>query len=287
MGALLLIIDMIAQQAEVMTVRAYGKKHGAGGTFFNAIICLFAMVFFFATDKGGLCFPVELVIYGLVSCGMFATGFYTMYVALQLGSYVATRLIGSFSVVFAIGYGILFLKEPATIITYIAILMFLVAMFMVNYVPADKNAEKKAFSVKWLIYTLLVAISNGFISILMRAQQIRFDSAYDNEFMILSLGGAALFLFVYGFVKERNNFSSIIKKGSVYGFAAGLLNGSKNFLGLALCLHIPLSVLTPIRTGLAFISSFLVSLLLYKEKFTKTQVVGVLLGIVSIVLFNV
>lgn len=287
MGTLLLIIDMIAQQAEVMTVRAYGKRHGAGGTFFNAMICLFAMIFFFVTDKGGLCFPGELWGYGLVSCLMFATGFYTLYVALQLGSYVTTRLISSFSGVFAIVYGIVFLKEPATPLTYVAIIMFLAAMFMVNFQSTSDSSDQKGFSVKWLVYTLLIAISNGLISIIMREQQIHFDSAYDNEFMIISLGGAAAFLFVFGFIKERSNFSAIVKKGSLYGLVAGLLNGSKNLLGLMLCLYIPISVLTPLRTGLAFISSFVISLLLYKEKFSKLQVAGVILGIVSLILFKV
>lgn len=287
MGTFLLIVDMLAQQAEVMIVRAYGKRHGAGGTFFNAIICLFAMVFFILTDKGGLCFPAELWGYGLVSCLMFATGFYTLYVALQLGSYVTTRLISSFSVVIAIIYGIAFLKEPATPVTYMAIIMFLMAMFMVNYRGGQNSGEKKGFSVKWLVYTLLVAISNGLISVIMREQQIHFDSAYDNEFMIISLGGAAAFLFVYGFIKEGSNFASIIKKGTVYGLGAGLLNGSKNLLALVLCLYIPISVLTPIRTGLAFVSSFLISVFLYKEKFSKLQLAGVILGILSIILFNV
>lgn len=286
MGALLLVLDMIIQQAEVLAVRAYGKKQGVGGAFFNCIICLFAMVFFFITDKGGLCFPRELWSYGLISCLMFATGFYTMYVALRLGSYVATRLIASFSVVFGIFYGILFLKEPAGIVTYMAILAFLVAMFMVNYSRPSENEEKKSFSIKWLIYTLLVAISNGFIVIIMREQQIHFDSAYDNEFMIISLGGAALFLFIFGFIKERSSISVIFRRGLLYGITSGLLNGARNLIGLVLCLYIPISVLTPLRTGLAFISSFIISVFFFRESFTKLQLTGVLLGTLSLIMFN-
>ena len=67
MGALLLVLDMITQQGEGMTVRAYGKRHAVGGMFFNAVICLFSMIFFFITDKGGLVFTKELIAYGVVS----------------------------------------------------------------------------------------------------------------------------------------------------------------------------------------------------------------------------
>ena len=60
MGYLLILINQAAHQVEGMLVRRYGKKHGAGGLFFNAIICLFAMFFFVLTDKGGFYFPKEL-----------------------------------------------------------------------------------------------------------------------------------------------------------------------------------------------------------------------------------
>ncbi|MBQ8526109.1 MAG: EamA family transporter [Clostridia bacterium] len=285
MGALLLVLDMIAQQGEGMTVRAYGKKHGIGGMFFNAVICLFAMVFFFVTDKGCLSFSKELVAYGLVSCLMYATGFYAGYLAFQTGSYVATKLISSFSVVIAIFYGILFLNEPAGVFTYIAITVFVISMLMMNYRKTNES-ERKDFSVKWLICALLAAVSNGLIAVISREQQLYFDGACDNEFMILSFGGAFAFLLVFGIVREIKNIGYILKNGTLYGIIAGIFNGAKNFIGLALYLYIPISVATPLKTGLGFILSFIISVLIYKEKFTKIQIAGVALGAVSLVMFK-
>ena len=288
MGALLLAIDMIAQQGESMIVRRYGKKHGAGGMFFNAIICLFAMVFFFLTDKGGLCFPKELWLYGIISCLMFATGFYTMYVALQLGSFVASKLLSSFSGVISIVYGILFLKEPAGFTTYLAIVLVFVSVVLMQYQkPSETTAEKKAFSVKWLVCVLLTAVSNGFIAVISRMQQIRFDNAYDNEFMILSFAGACIALFIMGFALERDKFRNTFKYGLVYGASAGLINGAKNLINLWIYLYIPISVATPLRTGLGFILSFICSVLFYKEKFTIRQLISVAIGIIAIILFKV
>lgn len=285
MGAILLIIDMILQQGESMTIKSYGNRHSYGSMFFNAMICFFSMVFFIITDKGGLTFNKDLVAYGLLSCVMFATGFYTMYLAFQLGSFVASKLLSSFSVVIAMLYGIWFLKEPASVITWIAFGLFIISMIMVNYRKTEES-EKKSFSYVWLICVLLSAVSNGCITILLRQQQIKFEGAYDNEFMILSLGGAFLFLTIISLIKESGRMLYILKNGTLYGLVAGAFNGGRNFITFLLYMFIPVSIATALRTGLGFILSFLISVLIYKEKFTKLQMAGVVIGIVSLVMFK-
>ena len=61
-GMLLVAGSLTAHQLEVMLVKRYGKKYGKGGMFFNAIICLFAMIYFFITDTGGLVFAKGILI---------------------------------------------------------------------------------------------------------------------------------------------------------------------------------------------------------------------------------
>ena len=284
---LLILLNQAAHQVEGMLVRRYGKKHGAGGLFFNAIICLFAMIFFVLTDKGGFYFPKELWGYGFVSCLMFAAGFYSMYLALQLGSYAISRLISSFSGVFAIVYGLVFLKESASVTTYIAFVLVFASVFLMNYRPAGKeNAEEKAFSMKWLICVLVALVSNGMIAVLSRMQQLRFENACDNEFMMLSLGGAFTALMLIGLVTERGKLKQIIKYGTLYGGIAGLMNGAANLVNLATYMFLPISVVTPIRTGLGIVMNFVISVLAYKEKFTRRQLVSAVIGVLALMLLT-
>ena len=67
---------------------------------------------------------------------------------------------------------------------------------------------------------------------------------------------------------------------------AGLVNGSKNFINLLMIAALPLSVVTPVRTGLGFIASFALSVFLYKEKFTKMQIISVIIGLVAVAMFQ-
>ena len=285
---LLLALYVLLNEGEGVVVKNYGKKYGSGGLFFNAIICLFSMVFFVVTDKGGLVFPKELLGYGLFSCLMFATGFYTMYMALKLGSFVASRLIASFSGTVSIICGIIILDEPFTASTPLAIAL-VVASILLRQLGGNKNGdeEQKDFSVKWLIMALLTAVSNGFIAVVSKMQQIKFDNAYNNEFMIMSFGGAFIILGLIGAVTERDNIKLVAKKGTVYGFLGGFFNGSKNFVNLLLQATMPISLLTPIKSTVGFIVSFFLSLFLYKEKFTVRQIISICVGVFAVVLLKV
>ena len=283
MGILLLFINQLVYQGSGMVTRRYGKKHGSGGIFFNAVICLFSMVFFVLTDKGGLCFSKQLLAYGAVSCIMFIAGFYFMYIALQLGSYAITILLSNFSRIMAIVYGIAFLKEPANFGTYVAFALIFISVFLMNYEKKNDN-QTNTVSVKWLLCVLVCIVSNGFIAILQRMQQIRFDGLCDNEFMIISLGGAFAALLVIAIIKEGSNIKSVVKYGGIYGMCAGLLNGAQNLISLAVYMYIPISLATPIRTGLSTVFSFAVSILLYKERFTLRQFAGALCGVAALLM---
>ena len=59
------------------------------------------------------------------------------------------------------------------------------------------------------------------------------------------------------------------------------------FINILVYVFFPLSFLSPVKTGLGMAISFLVSVLFYKEKFGRRQLVGVTLGVLSVILINV
>ena len=286
MGTLLILLAILIHQGEGMIVKHYGNKYGSGGMFFNAVICLFSMLFFILTDKNGFYFPPMLFAFGLVSCLMYAAGFGFMYLALQCGSYALTRLIASMSGIIAILYGIVFLEEPAGWLTYLAIGLVFLSVILMNYRKKEQG-EKKGFSLKWLIYVLITALSNGLIAVLTRMQQLHFNDACSNEFKILSLGGACIALVIIGLFTDKGRFRQTLRQGTLHGTLAGLLNGANNYLTMTVYLFIPISLATSLRTGLEILASFAVSVLIYRETFTRRQVISALIGIVALVLLQI
>ncbi len=285
MGTLLMMLDVLIAQGEGIVVRYYGRRYGSGGMVFNAIICLFATLFFILTDKDGLYFSGDMLIIGTISSVLFAVGFYSMYVAFQLGSYVATRLFTSFIGVISIVYGVFYLGETASWTTWLGIALVFTSVVLIRY-QKKGTGEKQVVTGKWLLWVLITVLCNGFISVLSRMQQLRFNHAYDNEFMILSLFGSFLILMALGIAKERDSMRATLRSGFGYGALAGLFNGGKNLVNLVIYLYVPISVATPMKTGIGLIVSFLISLLFYKEKFNRQQLAGVFVGAVALVLFK-
>ncbi|MBR5552784.1 MAG: EamA family transporter [Clostridia bacterium] len=284
-GMLLIFAGLVCHQFEAILVKQHGKKHGSGGMHFNAIICLFAMVYFFVTDKNGLQFSREVILYGVANCFMYATGFYTTYLAFRSGSFGLTRLFTAFSGIIPIFYGIIFLKEPTYPITYVALVLIFVSVFLMNYTKGEKDGNK--LTIGWLICTLLTVLSNAIISIIGKVEHDHLGDGFNNEFLIISLGGAAIILFILGFIFERKDFRSTFRYGLVYGMFAGIFNGINNLLVLTTYNYLPLSFISPVKTGLGIVISFFVSLLFFREKFSRRQIASVAIGIVAVVLINI
>lgn len=288
MALLYILIFEFANQGETMLVRRYGKKHGAGGFLFNGVICLFAMIFFLVTDKGGINFAPGLWKYGLANAVLYGSGFYFAYVAYKVGPFLLTHTITGLNFIFPIFYGLFFLNESANYMTYLALVCTFASFFlMVIGKPRKEEAADKGFSLKWLVATLITLLSNGFISILNKSQQTAFDNLFTNEYMIMTFSGASAFLLILGFVTERENLKQTLVKGGAYGMAAGLLNGAKNFANLAAMMLVPLTVLTPVKMAIAKPLNLCISFFLYKERYTTLQYLSIGFGILSVVLMQV
>lgn len=253
----------------------------------NAVIALFAALFFLITDKGDFYAPAAMIPLALINSLLFAIGYYFTYVAFQIGPYGLTRLISNFSLLFTVFYGILFLDEPTSAFTYIGLALIVCAMVLINYHGKNQEKEEGEISVRWLICVCTSVVANGFIGILTRFQQIRFDNACSNEFQFISIGTSFLLLAIIGLMADRDKLGKVLKVGSLYGIVAGLFNGAKNFITLAVYLYVPISTAGPIKTGLGMVGAYVVAVLLYKERYTLWQKIGVLSGACAVILLAI
>lgn len=284
-GMLLVSGSLLTHQFESMIVRHYGKKYANGGIFFNAMICLFAVVYFLFTDKGGLQFPQTIWIYGLINSATYAIGFYAGYMAFKTGSFGLTRLFTSFGVIISTLYGILFLKEPTTAYTYIALVLILLSLFLMNYQKND-DSPKQEISLKWIIYVTLTVLSNAAIAILGKAQHAQLGDAYTNEFLIITYIGASVALLLFSVMLERQAFGSHLLPTFLLGAGAGIFNAISNFFTLITYNYLPISFISPVKTGVGMVLGFVLSMGLYKEKFSRRQFVAIGIGIIAVIIMS-
>ena len=290
MAYLFIMFSVCAGLAEGFLIKAYNKKHEKGGFIFTAIVSLCAMLYFLfydlIVDDKGLSFLPAMFPYAIIAGILYCTASVLTYYALQLGSFSITMLILSYSLVFNVLYGLLFLHESASAFTYIGLGLMALSLFFFRG-KSDEHEEKKKFSFLWLICVALSVFGSGMFGVLSRMQQIRFNDTLTNEFMTVSLGVSTIFLFVIGIIKDKKDCLYIFKNGSPYAFGAGVANGVKNMLNNVVYMLLPISIFAPTSAGGSIIISFLLSYFVFKEKFLKRQIVGVVLGAIAVVLLNI
>ena len=283
MAVVLMIIGTFTGLAEGVIIKSYNSRHSQGGLVFTAIVSLFSMLFFTITDQNGFVFVPEVWWYGILSGVLYCVASFLTYVALSCGSFAMTMLIMSYTMLFPIVYGIVFLQEHATAFTCVGLLVLMVSVYLVQEKDGDGGGK---FSVKWLVAIAISFAANGFLGILQRMQQIRVDNAYTNEYMMITLGVSAAVLLVAGLAQNRKSFGRILRHGGFFAAGAGLSNGATNMLTMAVNALIPLSIASPMRAGFRIVISVLVSVICFKERFSKKQIVGVAFGTLALVLLN-
>ena len=286
MPFIVIILSQIIAQFEGIFIKKYNTKHDKGGMIFTAIISVFSMIFFLLmdiiTDKNGLQFNAPLIIYGVFAGIAFCLASFLTYIALGCGSFVLSRLILSYGVLITVAHG-LFLREPITVWGWIGIALIVASLY---FVKGDSEDGKVTISTKWIVTIGLSVLFAGIFGILQRQQQIQFSHQYDNEFMVITLAVSGLSLFVVGLIKDGKDLKYILKNGSLYSIGAGFSNGATNLLQLFAYTLLPMSLVAPMSSGSSIIISFMISKLIFKEKFSKLQYIGVILGGVALVLFN-
>ena len=285
-GSVIILAELLVHQFESMVVRNYGKKYGKGGMFFNGIICFFAMIYIMVTNKGGFQFPSGIWVYGIISSLMYALGFYAGYVALKLGSFGDVKLLTSFGALIPIFYGIIFLKEPATFLTYVSILLIFISLYLKNN-KKEMNGNAQGNSFWFVFWVIAMVLANAAISIISRMQYGVFTDEYKNEFLMISYGGATIALFILGVICERDSFKPTFRHGLLYGTLAGVFNALKNVLIIVTFNYFNFSNLSTIKTGLGIVLSFIIAIFIYKEKYTRRQLIGVGVGILAVVIRNI
>ncbi len=259
----------------------FSQNQVQGDFTYSGIITLFALLFFICTS-GEVSLCAEYVPYSLGFAAVYLGTTIAGILALRWGSLAITSLMLSYSLVIPTLYGFL-TGEKATATQLIGLGLLLVSTWLVQ--EKNKEQERKA-TFKWVIALAIAFVCNGLCSVIQTAQQRIFHGIYNTEFMIVALLVASLISLLVGLATERRQWKQILQKGLVSGALCGISNGATNFLVMIIVETVAASVFFPVLSGAQLVLLFLISAAVYHEKFCSRQVLGLALGIVSLILLN-
>jgi len=276
----LLITLMVAIiSAQNILRKRYNQKTGGKGTYlFLGILSLTASLFFLAASGFKLTILPTVFLYAVGIAIAYSAANYFAFKALFIGPLSLSSLIGAFSLIVPTTFGILFYKEAVTPWYLVGSVFLVLSIFLTN--STKKDGRK--FSVKWLIFSVLGALTNGLFSVIQSLQQRAFDGLYKNELMFIGLILSSAFFFLMSYLKERDQLKSCIKEAWIAA-VVGASSGIGNLCKMVLMSLMNLSLIFPFINAGGIIVTSAAAILFYKEKLTLRQYLGVVCGIITII----
>lgn len=286
-----LILSLLAHLGGSIAKKYYTDKAPAGlsgGFVFNAVSNLTAAVVLLFWGNFGLPSVFTMVL-GLVFGAVTVLQGITNIAALQVGPMSYTSVIISFSTLISALSGVLFFGESLGWAQIVGILLMLA-----SFVLAAKNdGETQKANVKWLILCLAAFIATGGIGVM---QKIHQSSEFRNElnaFLVIAFVSSAIFSVIFavllksnktrnGDTKEKKN-NKQLRHLLVLMIASGVCIAVNNKFNLYLSGVMDSAVFFPIVNGGGLVLVTLTAVLLFKEKLSIKQWIGVVLGIASVV----
>ena len=207
--------------------------------------------------------------------------------AFSLGPMSFTTVIVSFSTVLTALSGFFFFKESIGVLQIFGILL-MVGSFLF---ATEKKSDEKKGGFLWLLFSLLAFLCSGSIGFMQKIHQSSAHKAELNAFLVISFAVSFVFsaiLAVISMKKEKMPLIEKTKEGRVYWLLLiimvvnGICVAANHKLNLALAGVIPSAVFFPIVNGGNLVLTMLSALFIFRERLTKKQWVGVILGVLSV-----
>lgn len=221
------------------------------------------------------------VIFGIAVFGQIAASAFAM----RIGPWSYTAVMMSLSSVIPALAGPILWHEPLGFLTVIGIVLTMVCFVLSAKTDGADEAQKKR-NLKWFLLSIVASLSTGGIGILQKMHQ---SSAYKNElvvFLAISFAVSALLSFsLMGSIRtELKNKQTLRASVSALFIVAGIGTGLNHLINLYLSGAMESAVFFPMMSGGELIFVTLASMLLFKEKLSPRQWIGLVCGIAAVII---
>lgn len=213
---------------------------------------------------------------------LFVCIFFVMALTAQRNGVSVASVAGKMSVVVPILFGVFLYNESVTFLKITGIIIALIAVYLAS-VKEEKNKVEGAS----VLLPILLFLGSGTIDTTLKYIEVNFVPKNDVSVFSGSLFGIAFLFGVFILLIKS------IKKPEAFGIKniiAGIVLGVPNYFSIVFLIKalqtegIESSVLFTINNVAIVVVSTLVGLLLFKEKFSFKNKIGVVLAIVGILL---
>lgn len=255
---------------------------------FNAVQNISGVLLMLVMSGFNLKLHQTTIYFSLAYAVFYLVGMISDYKALSSGPLALTSVICSYAIVIPCFYGLIFLNESFGFVRIAGIIMLLVSMLLIN----KKEENKKTADKKWPFYVCVSFVCNGGMLVINKMHQTYFPDQYQNELVAFALAAAFivfLVIMIANALKNRIENLEDREKTAVkpiYAFFAGLCVAAMQYVCLFVAARVDAMIMFPLDAIYGTLFSVLASWFMFKEKFTVLQIVGICIGVLSVILLN-
>lgn len=203
---------------------------------------------------------------------------------IKTGPYGYTTVIVNLSTAVTALSGAIFWHEKLDVFKIIGIVLMIACFFFTIDI---KNTSGRKVNLKWFVFSMICMMLVVIIGIIQKIHQTSEYSDELNSFLGISFFvGSALSFLIY--LPMRRKESDGFRKRNVLPFIlliviAGVSTAGNNVLNVFLAGKLDSAIFFPIASGVPLMGSLIVSFLFFKEKPQGKQIVGLILGVLSVV----
>lgn len=182
-------------------------------------------------------------------------------------------------------------KMTGPAMCFVAVIM--IAVYLMSNKPKDENADAiNKISPKFLLFSVGMFVTNGSYSSILALQQELSGEAEKEELVIITFSLGALISLVKLIHGKTNVIKAMKMSGkaavnlAIYALSAAF---AINSLVIIMLLDINVGVLLAVQNAGVMLTSVIFSVVFFKEKMTKTNVIGSIImaiGLVGITIFE-
>jgi drug/metabolite transporter (DMT)-like permease len=213
---------------------------------------------------------------------LFIIFFFIIGISSKIAGIAITTVASKMSVIIPILFSILFFHENIVALKIIGICLALVGVFLTVY---QKNDSKVKQNILNIILPLVLFVGMGLIDSLLKYTQDAYITDEKSAFFTSSLFGISFLTgLIYTFFRKDLMLSYLNKNIYFFGTLLGIVNyGSIYFLIRALNSNIfESSIIFGINNVGIVVLSVLLGILIFKEKISKINIIGILSSILAI-----
>ena len=173
----------------------------------------------------------------------------------------------------------------------IGILLLLISMFLIN--KKDDSEEEKTTKKGWPLYVCISFVCNGGLLVINKMHQTHYPNQYQNELIADALAVAFVVFFlltiINSFINKKKNSEDQEKTSAkvFYGSLAGICVAAMQYVCLFVAARVDAMIMFPLDAIYGTLFSVLASRFMFKEKFTVLQIIGICIGVFSVILLNI